>query len=194
MTELMRRRMMLAAAECGEPQPTWISPNVAASTNALSRNTYQFPLGVSLGDWSRIEIDVMFLQKPYYAGFISTLDTTSPKVIFDAPGEVSIKLSIDSASEFVGKRGLSLNVRHNLSMRRETKPTGGDHALYLYHNCDANRVMNGRFYRFAIFQNDVKTFEAVPAFGPNKVLCLRDTVSGAYIYQSGTGTFLYGFD
>lgn len=54
--------------------------------------------------------------------------------------------------------------------------------------------LKGKLYLFRVYGSDgVMKHEYVPS-QPNGIACLRDTVSGAYLYNEGTGDFTYGTD
>ena len=51
-----------------------------------------------------------------------------------------------------------------------------------------------KLYRFRIYEGSALVMELLPAVDSNNVVCLRDTVSGNYFYNQGTGVFTYGSD
>ena len=55
------------------------------------------------------------------------------------------------------------------------------------------RSSDAKLYAFRIFDNDIVLRDYVPAKDADGVVCLRDRISGAYLYDAtGTNTFGYG--
>lgn len=52
------------------------------------------------------------------------------------------------------------------------------------------RNFSGRLYSCQIYDNDTLIRDYTPALDPDGVACLYDKVSGQYVYNSGTGSFI----
>lgn len=61
-------------------------------------------------------------------------------------------------------------------------------------NVANSHYCNYKLYSFRIYESGNLVFEGLPAKDNNNVVCLFDTVSLTYIYNSGTGDFIGGND
>lgn len=52
----------------------------------------------------------------------------------------------------------------------------------------------GKLYRFRIYEDDALVHEFIPWTDANDVVCLKDTVTGDFKYNAGTGVFTRGTD
>ena len=67
--------------------------------------------------------------------------------------------------------------------------------LFALHNVNSVGTPCPYFlYRARFFENDVLAMELLPWVDDNNVVCLKDTISGNLLYNSGTGNFVYGTD
>ena len=67
--------------------------------------------------------------------------------------------------------------------------------LFALHNIDAvGTPCPYSLYRVRFYEGDVLGMELIPWTDENNVVCLKDTVSGNLLYNSGTGNFVYGTD
>lgn len=99
------------------------------------------------------------------------------------------------------KRGNYLLADGQWNYNANTPSTGSSvtstRSLYLFalHNVDSVEAPCPCFlYRARFYENDTLAMELLPWVDGNNVVCLKDTISGNLIYNSGTGDFVYGTD
>lgn len=61
-------------------------------------------------------------------------------------------------------------------------------------NVANSRYTAFKLYGFKIYESGVLVFDGVPVKDPNGVACLFDYVSGSFVYNAGSGTFIAGGD
>lgn len=59
---------------------------------------------------------------------------------------------------------------------------------------DSSTLATMKLYRFRIFEGNSLVMELLPAIDQDNVVCLKDTISGNYFYNQGTGDFVFGTD
>ena len=69
--------------------------------------------------------------------------------------------------------------------------------LYIFgvNNIGTANISQGfKLYRFRIYEGETLALDLVPAVDGSNVVCMRDSISGNYFYNQGTGVFTYGSD
>lgn len=194
--QIPRRGMMGSAG--GAKRPDWIQPDVADTKVNIQSGSFNIPLGVSLGDWGRIIIEITFVNTPFYAVLVCTL--TDIEVKDDYPGERSLFFTVNGARTSISRRSLPQNIKHSITINRfsdsgsERFGNGGTGELMLF-TSPSNRVANLRFHRIAIYDRDLNlVYEGVPALDENNDACVYDTVSGVLHKRTGTTPLKWGYD
>ena len=75
-----------------------------------------------------------------------------------------------------------------------TKATNSIFLMALRNNTAASYQFKGRIYSFKIYENDILAMDLIPVFD-NKigVACMYDKISNEFLYNKGTGKFLYEY-
>ena len=75
-----------------------------------------------------------------------------------------------------------------------TKATNSIFLMALRNNTIASYQFKGRIYGFKIYENDILAMDLIPVFD-NKigVACMYDKISNEFLYNKGTGKFLYEY-
>ena len=75
-----------------------------------------------------------------------------------------------------------------------TKAANSIFLMALRNNTAASYQFKGRIYGFKIYENDILVMDLIPVFD-NKigVACMYDKISNEFLYNKGTGKFLYEY-
>ncbi|MGO5077457.1 hypothetical protein ACTQ3J_06465 [Oscillospiraceae bacterium LCP25S3_E3] len=75
-----------------------------------------------------------------------------------------------------------------------TKAANSIFLMALRNNTVASYQFKGRIYGFKIYENDILVMDLIPVFD-NKigVACMYDKISNEFLYNKGTGKFLYEY-
>ena len=136
----------------------------------------------ALFSWSnRTSADEISISNSAYNGVKLCISASSGGIKFQGESQYLVNGYINTYdSTPVCPYSLGLFIQH-------TGGSGGD-----FFNTDTTISM--KLYRFRIYEGSALVMELLPAVDSNNVVCLRDTVSGNYFYNQGTGVFTYGSD
>lgn len=54
-------------------------------------------------------------------------------------------------------------------------------------------LFKGRIYGFKIYESNILAMDLIPVLDSNKVPCMYDKISNEFLYNKGTGEFLYAY-
>lgn len=128
-----------------------------------------------------------------YAGgnYLMTQDTNN-SLTWYYPGKVYITADHISKHKIEIYRGsITLD---DVVITTNTGTTGQSFGNVTIFNVANGRFSSFKLYGFKIYESGVPVFDAVPVIDPNGVACLWDYVSGAFVYNAGSGVFVPGGD
>lgn len=112
----------------------------------------------------------------------------------------------NGVSEITGTKTVYTLQKQNFGLRNPDYTIGGypagrntinnPYSVFLFDLNSAGTAVApiiAKLYRFRIYEDETMVMELLPAMDGDTV-CLRDTVSGQYFYNAGTGSFTYGSD
>lgn len=74
-----------------------------------------------------------------------------------------------------------------------TATTNSIFLMALRNNTAASYQFKGRIYSFKIYENDILVMDLTPVLDSSKVPCFYDKISNEFLYNKGTGKFLYAY-
>lgn len=114
----------------------------------------------------------------------------------DQCSQSKVSYSAQYIYEYVVKDGTAIvaGVTNQLSIQENDIPP---HPVYVFgknvsgNGVETNTIANMRLYELYYKENGVETIHLIPVLDENGIPCMYDTVSRRFIYNAGTGEFLY---